>query len=116
MEGFKEVAYDLSNKKKVKIGIWPEKNLPLVHIREYFSKGNEEFPSQKGIALTVEQWKRLVADMPDMDDDVSEMVDSVENEQSSFFSQGDDVFGSSQVAYGNSRGLLTGQQMQHRHY
>ena len=54
--------------------------------------------------------------MPDMNDDVSEMVDSFENEQSSFFSQGYDVFGSSQVSYGNSRGFMTGQKMKNRHY
>ena len=94
-EGYKEVVYDLSNSKKVKIGIWAEKNLPLVHIREYYSKGNEEIPTKKGIALTVSQWRRLVYDIKDMDEDVSEMVSSDEADQSSFFSQGEDVFGGS---------------------
>ena len=36
MEGLNEIMYEISLKKKVKIGIWAEKNIPLIHIREYF--------------------------------------------------------------------------------
>jgi len=44
-EGDPEVSYSLSATKKVKVGIWKEKNLMLVHIREYTTGGDRECPT-----------------------------------------------------------------------
>ena len=35
MEGLDEVQYEIAGRKKVKIGLWAEKNIVLVHLREY---------------------------------------------------------------------------------
>ena len=35
-EGAPEVIYELSSNKKVKVGVWPERNLLMVNIREYY--------------------------------------------------------------------------------
>ena len=53
-DGESEVIYDLSMKKKVKVGVWPQRNLLLVHIREYYQNNyGQEKPGKTGITLTV---------------------------------------------------------------
>lgn len=102
MEGLDEVQYEIAGRKKVKIGLWAEKNIVLVHLREYSQQGNREIPTPKGIALTIDQWRRLVCDIEDMDEDVSEMQSAFQNNDSSFFSQGaEDVFDHNELRGGN---------------
>ena len=73
-EGAPEVLYDLGSNKKVKVGVWPQRNLLMVHVREYYlDRYGYEKPGQKGIALTVQQYKRLFDSIADIDDDVFEM-------------------------------------------
>lgn len=71
-EGEIEVTYDLSNSKKVKVGFWRQGQTVLVHIREYDGR----YPTKKGIALTVPQWKRLFDNCADIDEDVIEINES----------------------------------------
>ena len=108
-EGNQEICYSLSSNKKVKIGLWSEKNLILVHLREYFRDGGRDVPTKKGVALTTDQWRRLEANIDDISDDVADYEDSM-REESSFISRGSStVFQSSQHhsnPYGASR--LTG--------
>lgn len=52
----------------MKIGVWREKAMVLIHIREY---SDGRYPTKKGIALTVPQWKRLFDNFRDIDEDVS---------------------------------------------
>ena len=73
-EGNPEFIYDLSSNKKVKIGVWPQRNILMVHIREYYKDGQGyDKPSQKGIALTVQQFRRLFESIQDIDEDVCEI-------------------------------------------
>ena len=61
----------------------------MVHFREFFKQGRLDMPTQKGIALTVPQFRQLVGDI----NDIAEDVDEVENymhgspEQSAFLSE-----------------------------
>ncbi|KAL9178225.1 hypothetical protein ABFS82_01G111900 [Erythranthe guttata] len=40
----------------------------LVSVREYYTKGDKEFPSAKGISLTMGQWKVLKNNAAAIDD------------------------------------------------
>ena len=73
----------------MKIGIWPEKQVLLVHIREYYCDyGGQQKPGKKGIALTMNQWKRLFKNMQDIDDDVKEVYESMYSDTDSSFISG----------------------------
>ena len=88
-EGAPEVIYELSSKKRVKVGVWPECNLLLVDIREYYlDRYGYEKPGTKGIALTVQQFERLSDSIADIDDDVYEMQSQMNSSRldSSFIS------------------------------
>lgn len=92
----REVLYDLSSNKKVKIGVWPQRNILMVHIREYYQDRNgQEKPGQKGIALTVQQYKRLFDCINDIDEDVHEIQSQMNggSVNSSFISQSNSLGG-----------------------
>jgi hypothetical protein len=64
-------VYELSQNKMVKIGIWKEKNLFLVNIREFYNSNMGKHGSgQKGLALTRDQWRKFYENIQDMNDDV----------------------------------------------
>ena len=45
----------------VKMGVWKEKNVFLIHIRDYYLDSDKNhLPAKKGIALTIETWKKLM--------------------------------------------------------
>jgi hypothetical protein len=54
-------VYEIGSKKMVKMGLWAEKNLFLIHIRDFrqMGYGNFHIPEQKGIALTHQVWRVL---------------------------------------------------------
>jgi hypothetical protein len=54
------------------IHIWKEKNLFLLHLREYQLKNGHYIPQEKGIALTYEVWKAFLANLENIKDDVEE--------------------------------------------
>ena len=66
------VYYELGGSKKVAIGVWEAHNLPLVHIRKFSGR----YPTKDGIALTVEQFKVLVAQINAVNDSVDLLVAS----------------------------------------
>ena len=37
--------YSFNEKKKIKIGIWPQENLLMVHFREFFKQGRLDMPT-----------------------------------------------------------------------
>jgi hypothetical protein len=53
-------VFELGEKRKVTVSAW--KNLPLVNFREFYAdtKTGEEKPGNKGIALNVDQFTRLM--------------------------------------------------------
>ncbi len=74
------IIYELSKKKLVKIGLWEEENLFLVHIRDYTKncKNKNEYQfSKKGIALTIEVWKTLNENIQQINQDVMEMYEKL---------------------------------------
>ena len=73
------VFYDLGNGKTVKIGIWQRNDLLLVNILDfnwdiYSGKKVHNCDYTKGTALTIPQWKALVKNIRDMDEDVDETL------------------------------------------
>jgi hypothetical protein len=59
----------------VKIGLWREKNLFLIHIRDYNLGSNGfHYPDPKGIALTLDVWRTLYENVEDINEDVEEMA------------------------------------------
>lgn len=60
----------------VTVGIWEEKNMLLVNIRDYIKQG--KFPyhlgdQKKRIALTLQVWRKLYELIDYINDDVEEM-------------------------------------------
>jgi hypothetical protein len=60
----------------VKICLWAEQNLFLVHIRDYRRGGYGKFPisEQKGIALTVDVWRKLYEMIESIKEDVEQLA------------------------------------------
>ena len=46
------------------------KDAILVDVREFYEKDGAQLPGKKGISLTVEQWRALVANVSALDDEV----------------------------------------------
>ena len=40
-----EIMYSFNEKKKIKIGIWPEANILMVNFREFYKKGQLDLPT-----------------------------------------------------------------------
>ena len=108
-ESKQEILYSISRNKKVKIGVWPEKNIVLVHIREYYKQDSQDLPGKKGIALDIDQWQKLVAHINDIDEDVTEMQNELERATSNISKDDEDIFdnsnnfGTHPNQYGHSR-------------
>lgn len=67
------IIIQLTDSKMVKLGLWKEKNLFLIHIREfYFDKNKNHLPAKKGIAFTIETWNKLVENIQQINTDVQE--------------------------------------------
>jgi hypothetical protein len=59
----------------VKIGLWKEQNLFLIHVRDYRTGyGNMHISEPKGIALTLQVWRSMFENMHDINDDVEQMA------------------------------------------
>jgi hypothetical protein len=60
----------------VKIGMWAEQNLFLVHIRDFRrgGYGNFHISEQKGIALTVDVWRKLYEMIDAINEDVEQLA------------------------------------------
>ncbi|TNV82390.1 hypothetical protein FGO68_gene2212 [Halteria grandinella] len=70
-----EIVYELSGKKMVKMGYWAAQGIFLVHIRDYKGgRGAIHYPDPKGIALTLDVWETLFANVEDMNQDVQELA------------------------------------------
>ena len=54
-----DIVYELTSKKMVKVGVWKEKNVLLVNIRDFKYYGGAHLPDLKGIALTLPAWRKL---------------------------------------------------------
>ena len=65
----------LSSKKMVKFGMWKEKDVFLIHIRD-FHRGhlNKHIAEPKGIALTLQVWRALYENIQDINDDIEELA------------------------------------------
>ena len=68
-----DIHYDLSSKRKVTIGVYEQKDVLLVHIREYEEVKGQPVATKKGIALNLEQWTNLVANIDVIHRDVTRM-------------------------------------------
>jgi hypothetical protein len=71
-----EIVYELSSKKMVKMGMWAEKNLFLVHIRDYRRSAYNPYhiSEPKGIALTLDVWRKMYELVEFINQDVEEMA------------------------------------------
>ena len=59
----------------VNIGLWKEKNLFLVQVRDYrLGYNNMHLSEPKGIALTLEVWRTFFENIQDINDDVEELA------------------------------------------
>ena len=62
----------------VKIGFWKEENIFLIHVRDYRKSGGYggsfHIAEQKGIALTIQVWRKLYEMMDYINEDVEEMA------------------------------------------
>jgi hypothetical protein len=56
----------------VKIGLWAEKNVFLIHIRDYKigPDGRKHISEKKGIALTLKIWQNFLRNIADINEDV----------------------------------------------
>ena len=76
----------------------------LIHIREY----DGGYPTKKGIALTAQQWKRLFANMKDIDLDVQDVQQRLGTLEDSFTSNnsfgGASRYQAGSSTYGSRRG------------
>lgn len=51
-------VFDLGNKRKVSVREF--KGKVLIDIREFYMKDDKDMPGKKGIALSAEQWRKLM--------------------------------------------------------
>jgi hypothetical protein len=59
----------------VKIGLWREQNLFLIHIRDYRQGYNGlHIPEPKGIALPLPVWNTLYSNIHDINHDVHKLA------------------------------------------
>eukprot|EP00347_Sterkiella_histriomuscorum_P002068 403369594 len=54
-----DVVYELSANKMVKMGIWAQKGIFMIHFRGYQKDQSKHFPEKEGLALTGEQWRKF---------------------------------------------------------
>jgi hypothetical protein len=66
------IMFDLSSKKLLHVRSW--KSTVLVDIREYYDLNGEKKPGKKGISLTKEQWRKLIA----LSDDISTAIQEIQ--------------------------------------
>ena len=64
------------------MGVWKEKNVLLVNIRDYKYYGSAHLPDVKGIALPVEAWRKLYQNIQDINDDVENLASQQDDEDS----------------------------------
>ena len=69
-----DIVYELTSKKMVKVGVWKEKNVLLVNIRDYKYYGGAHLHDVKGIALTLPTWRKLYSNIHDINDDVENLA------------------------------------------
>ncbi|KAK9473035.1 transcriptional Coactivator p15-domain-containing protein [Dipodascopsis tothii] len=53
-----KLAIDLGKRKKVAVRMF--NGMPLVDIREYYTKDDQDLPGKKGISLSAETWRALM--------------------------------------------------------
>lgn len=72
-----QLSLELDSKKAVTVSLF--KGIPLVDIREYYTDAStkERKPGKKGIALTVETWKKLL----ELQNEINEALDSLQNKK-----------------------------------
>ena len=72
----------------VKIGMWQEQNLFLIHIRDFkLGYNGMHLPEQKGIALTLSVWRQLFSNINHINEDVEELAKKYKIEE---YAYGDD--------------------------
>lgn len=64
--------FKLSHKRRVTVKLMNGK-IPLIDIREFYTKDDEEKPGRKGISLTKDQWKTLMSEMKNINEAVNEL-------------------------------------------
>eukprot|EP00823_Brevimastigomonas_motovehiculus_P008770 TRINITY_DN8177_c0_g1_i1.p1 TRINITY_DN8177_c0_g1~~TRINITY_DN8177_c0_g1_i1.p1 ORF type:complete len:135 (+),score=45.09 TRINITY_DN8177_c0_g1_i1:33-407(+) len=64
-------SFSIGNKRKVSVRTW--KGRVQIDIREFYEKNDEELPGKKGISLSLEQFKKLQATMPQIEKAITEM-------------------------------------------
>lgn len=60
---------DLGKNKKVSVREF--KGKVLIDIREFYNKDGKDMPGKKGIALSVEQWRKLVDSVAEVDEAIA---------------------------------------------
>lgn len=83
----------------VKIGVWKEKNLFLIHIREYTRNYGIHLATDKGIALTYDVWHTILNNLDHIKQDIEEMYSSMNRDGG-----GSDYNGNSSYIGGSYRG------------
>jgi hypothetical protein len=70
----------------VKMGLWEQENLFLVHIRDFRRSGygSWHIAEPKGIALTLEVWRKLYEMIHEINDDVEQMASKYQLEGSRY--------------------------------
>lgn len=68
--GGKEPEWALDKNRSVRVRTFKGKT--YVDIREYYQKDGETLPGKKGISLNPEQWKKLLANVDDINKAVEE--------------------------------------------
>ncbi|GBG61125.1 hypothetical protein CBR_g19202 [Chara braunii] len=66
------IVCKLSDKRRVTVSLF--KGKVYVGIREYYEKEGEMLPTQKGISLSVDQWKKFKEAVPDIQDIIKQRL------------------------------------------
>ena len=68
IEGNAEQGFEVGKSRKLSVSLY--KDTKFVNIREYYESGGEMKPGKKGIALTIDQWKKVL----DVQEEINEAL------------------------------------------